>query len=147
MANLAITLKAQKTNVFGPSPSTKWLQFSWGTGTWGMKAAGAAGAPGIYLGLSRRWTGSNGLGVSSPASALFKNVGKHWTGSNKITPSYQNTGKYLTDSHGFYYVFKGTNPNIEQEPINFSYSNICSPVSGFTTYPAHTTSWVTSATY
>lgn len=49
MANQTITLKSQKIQSFGPSPSQKWNAFIWGVNTWGMKAPVVGSTPALQI--------------------------------------------------------------------------------------------------
>lgn len=145
MANQTITLKSQSIRHFGPSPSTRWNSFKWttaaagpGNGTWGMKSAACQGTASIKKNIFRTLSHSSmSVGISCPASSIFKTIGK--VHSHSLTVAYANSDKRMTDGRGYFYVFPDRTTNIENE---FFESFTCAPLAS-TTYTSGTVSTTT----
>lgn len=104
MATLTKTLKTQGVNLFGPSPSEKWLQFNWGQ-TWGMKSAGVGSSPNMIFQFNRTWSKVNTVSIIGNASSLGVGISKRWSKPQLIVPTYSNSKKIESSGNGYFYTF------------------------------------------
>lgn len=147
MAIQTITLKIQKLDVFGPSPSTKWSSYKWtaagvgpGNGTWGMKSAACQGTSSIQKNLFRKWTGVSTLGISCPAASVSKQINKNLKTNSNFTVLFSNTDEELYDAKGYSYLFPLPTSNAVSQNVEV-YTSGAVAASTYTSLTASITTW------
>jgi hypothetical protein len=103
LADLSISL-SESINVFGLAPSTKWNEFSWGSGKWGE------GTNGIFKQVGKYITDSE-----AATDSVSKSTGKYIADSETVTMVETNTE--LRDGSGYSYVFPGGASDAEEQVI------------------------------
>lgn len=123
MSNHNVSWKTTKIIAMGPSPSQKWLGFTWGSpNPWGYKGVGAGNTPALII--------------------VHTIIGKSvtWTGSNKITCKFANSGKSKLSGNGYAYLFIDNTTNIEKSPIT-TFTPLSTGGATYTTLSVGTDVW------
>jgi hypothetical protein len=108
---------SESINVFGLAPSTKWNEFSWGTGKWGEGSSGLFKVIGKFL-----------VETQASTDAIYRHTIKRLTETQSVTMI--ETDTKLTDGSGYSYVFPGGATDAEEQVIT-----------DFTRQSAGSTSW------
>lgn len=135
--------------MFGPSPTTKWGSFLWGTGLWGEKGS----ALNTYAEFLR--TKANSVAPTSTVSTVAEfyrtktnlitptdlfSKHKAFIIQNDLTLTFETSDEELTDGNGYNYVFTKPANNAENRDIT-SYTSGASLSDLFTVSSPVTTTW------